>query len=225
MANGGSFVEQSPNDKFPSAERCTHMTSMNLRSSHISTSRSVAYKIGPNFRTLGQLPGVSVVNSSNVEYAALSADEACGNGTTYIYYMTIGQVLSRSFTPKDTHTPRGELLVSYTSTDDVDRESSRRAMASAALLGFAAPCFTYGSDLILPASMNAILREVLGKKVLRIHTNAQHAGRRKKGSNELGIYLTRAEQKHHEYASIYIPEVGHTVARIEKGSHDVVRTK
>ncbi|CAM9226822.1 unnamed protein product, partial [Hapterophycus canaliculatus] len=158
-------------------------------------------------RSFGHLPEVTVVNSSNVEYAALNADEACGNGTRYIYYMTIGQVLSRPFTPKDTHTPRGDLLVSFTSNDAVDRESSRRAMASAALLGFAAPCFTYGNDLILPASINAMLREVLHQKVLRVQTKSQHAGRRKKATSELGTYLAWTGKKHHEYASIYIPEV------------------
>eukprot|EP00903_Cladosiphon_okamuranus_P015305 g14139.t1 len=59
-------------------------------------------------RTLGKYSMVNVVNSSHVEHAALNADKACGPGTRLIFYMGIGEVLSRPFTEKDTHTPRAQ---------------------------------------------------------------------------------------------------------------------
>lgn len=68
---------------------------------------------------------MSVANSSKVEYAALHADEVCGAGTRLIYYMSAGDVLSRTFTRKDTHTPKGDLMVRFTDVDRVDPESAR----------------------------------------------------------------------------------------------------
>ncbi|CAN0034630.1 unnamed protein product, partial [Scytosiphon promiscuus] len=112
-------------------------------------------------RTLGWLPGVSIANSSKTEYAALHADEVCGQGTRLIYYMSAGDVLSRTFTSKDTHTPKGDLAVHFTDVDLVDPESARRAIAGAAVLGFASPSFTYGGGLILPAAINGQLRRRL----------------------------------------------------------------
>lgn len=89
------------------------------------------------------------------------ADRACGPGTRLIYYMSIGQVLSRAFTDKDTHTPGGDLLVTHTDISQVGEEHARRSLTATALLGVQAPCFTFGSDLILPADTNAHLRQVL----------------------------------------------------------------
>lgn len=89
------------------------------------------------------------------------ADRACGPGTRLIYYMSIGQVLSRAFTYKDTHTPGGDLLVTHTDISQVGEEHARRSLAATALLGVQAPCFTFGSDLILPADTNVHLRQAL----------------------------------------------------------------
>lgn len=65
-------------------------------------------------RTLGHLPGVRVSNSTEVSISALVADRLCGEGTRLIYYMSPGQILVGTFTSKDTHTLKGELVVPYT---------------------------------------------------------------------------------------------------------------
>lgn len=49
-----------------------------------------------------------------VHLAALFADRHCGNDTKLIWYMTMGELLSREITAKDTHSVTGDLLVSYT---------------------------------------------------------------------------------------------------------------
>lgn len=63
--------------------------------------------------TVGLYPGVAVSSTPDTRVSALFADQRCGEGTKLILYMQAGSVLSRSFTSKDTHTPRGELLVVY----------------------------------------------------------------------------------------------------------------
>lgn len=140
---------------------------------------------------------MNVVNSSHVEHSALYADKACGAGTRLIFYMDIGEVLSRSFTAKDTHSPRGDLIVTFTGTDNSHAECNRRGKGTSILLGFSPPCFTYGSDLILPAELNDKLRGLLrangGLKIERKHDLA-------------GDVYSIAET-HHQYATIYIPEV------------------
>lgn len=68
-------------------------------------------------RTLGLYTGLStgvrVSSTPNAHLSSLFADQHCGEGTKLILYMQAGSVLSRGFTSKDTHTPRGELLVVY----------------------------------------------------------------------------------------------------------------
>eukprot|EP00752_Nemacystus_decipiens_P010095 g8996.t1 len=85
-------------------------------------------------RTVGQHPAVHVWNSSYADFAALRADVGCGNGTKLIYYMSPGQMLSREFTNKDTHSPRGDLIVSYTEANKVAPENALRAMATTLIL-------------------------------------------------------------------------------------------
>lgn len=63
--------------------------------------------------TVGLYPGVSVSSTLNIRLSSLFADQRCGEGTKLILYVQPGSVLSRTFTAKDTHTPRGELLVVY----------------------------------------------------------------------------------------------------------------
>lgn len=111
--------------------------------------------------TLGDYGGVRVVESTNVVGSALLADKYCGEGTELIYYLSAGQLLSRTFTFKDTHSPRGELLVVYAEVPRVGEENADQSRATTAILGFHSPSFTYGTDLILPSSVNAELREVL----------------------------------------------------------------
>lgn len=99
--------------------------------------------------------------SSNAKLSALVADKHCGTGSELIYYMEAGSLLSRSFTSKDTHSPRGELLVAYSDGRGADYASRASSRASSVLLGFESPLFTFGTDLILPSSVNEGLRELL----------------------------------------------------------------
>lgn len=89
------------------------------------------------------------------------ADRSCGDGTKLIYYFSPGQILSRPFTSKDTHSPKDDLLVAYDELEVVSEKNNFRAMATTALLGFHAPCFTHGADVILPADTNDQLRRLL----------------------------------------------------------------
>ena len=149
-------------------------------------------------RAMEHFPTVSIVNSSNVRYSAMYADDACGIETSLIYYMTIGQLLSRAFTWEDTHTPGGELIVGY-STDVVDAECTRRTVASAALLGFSAPCFTYGAvDTILPAEANAHLRKLLQQK--------WEPG----DATGLELLVASLARSHGQVKGVYIPEASNT---------------
>ena len=105
------------------------------------------------------MPGVTVSSSANILSASLFADEYCGAGTSLIFYMRAGSVVSRAFTAKDTHSPRGDLLVVY-SKDRTIRDE-RFVRETTVLLGFEAPSFTHGTDLILPVKANADLRNTL----------------------------------------------------------------
>lgn len=127
---------------------------------HASRTRPPPRIVNRFGRSVGDLPATSVVNVSHMSYAGLAADEACRNGTRLIYFMNPGQILSRSFTWKDTHTPQGSLIVSYTDEEPLEPSSSR-VMSTAALLGFQAPCFTCAGDLILPVEAIGHLRKFL----------------------------------------------------------------
>lgn len=92
--------------------------------------------------------------------SSLFADQYCGVGTSLIIYAKPGSVLSRGFTSKDTHSPRGDLLVVHSGEQESnhDAELSRHTEA---VLGFETPSFVYGTDLMLPAGANYDLRNVL----------------------------------------------------------------
>lgn len=164
-------------------------------------------------RTLGQHTSVTIFNASHVQHAALNADKACGAGTRLIYYMDVGEVLSRFFTAKDTHTARGDLVVSFTDAES-HAECTRRAMATGILLGFSSPCFTFGSDLILPAETNELLRETLRSnqalQLARVQQNGRKAEQHRQENDvddELTGGLASIAEIHGEYATVYIPEV------------------
>eukprot|EP00903_Cladosiphon_okamuranus_P005533 g5510.t1 len=113
-------------------------------------------------RTLGAYPDVVVVNGTTVGgHASLLADVYCGEGTKLIYYLGPGEVISRTFTSKDTHSTRGDLLVPFTETERLDEFHLKRTLAATELLGFGAPSFSYGTDVILPAWTNHRLRHFL----------------------------------------------------------------
>ena len=116
------------------------------------------------FSALGGYPGVSVTGTSNPYTASLFADRFCGADTSIILYMESGSIVSRSFTFKDTHSPRGDLLVVYDGARPTRRDA-KLARQTAALLGFKAPSFTHGPDLFLPIEANADLRKALSAEV------------------------------------------------------------
>lgn len=150
---------------------------------------------------------MNIVNASRVEHGALYADKACGPGTRLIYYMEIGEVLSRPFTSKDTHSPRGDLVVTFTDSQRGHAECDRRAKAGDVLLGFSPPCFTYGSDLILPAEINEQLRGVLNESEVVQQVRANKTGQDGDMDDGLAGDLARIAADHRQYASVYIPEV------------------
>ncbi|CBJ28689.1 hypothetical protein Esi_0117_0079 [Ectocarpus siliculosus] len=123
-------------------------------------------------RSMGGLPGVTVSGTQNPATAALFADQYCGPGTALILYVEPGSVLSRPFTSKDTHSPRGDLLVVHTGSQGSYHDAQLRRR-SASVLGFDAPSFTHGTDLMLPVGANEDLRESLG---LRHGASLQHDG-------------------------------------------------
>ena len=108
---------------------------------------------------------MTVSSTANAMTASLYADEYCGvEDTSVIMYVNRGSVFSRYFTSKDTHSPRGDLLVVYGSARASYRDS-QLAKHTAFLLGSDAPVsppsFTYGTDLMLPVGANKDLRELL----------------------------------------------------------------
>lgn len=160
-----------------------------------------------NIRTFGHLPNVTVGTSTNVEHGPLVADYICGEGTRLIYYMDAGEMLSRTFTKKDTHTVTGDLIVSLVNTDEVPQSVAARGMGSSVLLGVTTPTFTYGSDLILPAETNAQLRAVLeGNQKLVTRTDAKHGHSDR--VQRIYEYLAGVASTHKDSATISIPEVG-----------------
>ena len=73
-------------------------------------------------RTMGSLPGVRVSEATSpITLAPLLADRHCGKGTELILYMNPGELLSRPFTSKDTHSTAGDLLVVYAAVGRCDR--------------------------------------------------------------------------------------------------------
>lgn len=74
--------------------------------------------------------------------------------------MRTGSVISRTITSKDTHSPRGDLLVVYGDSRN-DFHDAEVARQTTEVLGFKAPSFTHGTELMLPVGANAELREEL----------------------------------------------------------------
>ncbi|CAN0146627.1 unnamed protein product, partial [Ectocarpus sp. 13 AM-2016] len=119
-------------------------------------------------RSMGGRPGVTISSTQNPATASLFADRICGAGTTLILYVEPGSVLSRPFTSKDTHSPRGDLLVVHGGGHGSYRDDER-SRRSGLVLGLEAPSFTRGTDLMLPVGANKDLRESLG---MEMHANS-----------------------------------------------------
>lgn len=149
-------------------------------------------------RTLGYLPGVRVTPSIKpTQHSALLADRHCGKGTRLIYYMNPGELLSRPFTPKDTHSVKGDLLIVYAEVDRVGAYSVERTLATTSVLGFSSPSFSFGMDIILPAEINQELRDVL------LSDPKAGTSRGKPDSNP----EVRAVRAMDEFKGTFIPEV------------------
>ncbi|CAM9997646.1 unnamed protein product, partial [Ectocarpus sp. 8 AP-2014] len=182
-------------------------------------------------RAFAHLPGVTIGLSKSVSHGALIADEVCGKGTRLIYYIEAGQVVSRTFTEKDTHTVLGDLIVSLANADEVPPLYARRALGSTVLLGVTTPTFTHGSDLILPVETNAQLRAVLGaNQRLVAQTNAED-GDTGRQTERVYKHLDDVAKTHRGSAAIYVPEVlaalaysrsprGVTFVNIREWSHE-----
>ncbi|CBJ28664.1 hypothetical protein Esi_0117_0037 [Ectocarpus siliculosus] len=115
-------------------------------------------------RSMGGLPGVTISSTHNPATASLFADRFCGAGTALILYVELGSVLSRPFTSKDTHSPRGDLLVVHRGGQGSYRDDER-SRRSGLVLGLEAPSFTRGTDLVLPVGANKDLRGSLGMEM------------------------------------------------------------
>ena len=131
------------------------------------------------------------------QQSALLADLHCGEGTRLIYYMNMGELLSRAFTPKDTHSVKGDLLIMYAEVDRVGDFSVQRSLATTAVLGFSSPSFSFGMDIMLPAETNQQLREVLLSD-----PDAGIAPGRPSGNDEV-----RALRAISSFRGVFIPEV------------------
>ena len=130
------------------------------RTHFLHTRSTLLFRCAAPPRAVGVLPGVTVHSTNDPFTASLYADEYCSAGTSLIFYMKSGSVVSRKFTSKDTHSTHGDLLVVYGSAkvSYVDRELAKQTTA---VLGFQSPSFTFNADLFLPVGANADLREVL----------------------------------------------------------------
>ena len=147
-------------------------------------------------RAFGDLPGVRIVQSSHVGASSLVADKHCGEGTKLIHYMHPGELLSREITFKDTHSPRGELLVVH--NDEVQ--------ATAPVLGFNSPMF--GPDIVLPAKINERLREM----VVKGHSSEEQRAAQE-GNDEYAVVLLN------KFPGISVPQVRAVgIWRLKSGS-------
>lgn len=142
---------------------------------------------------MGGIPGVRVVEYTHVAVSSIAADEHCGNGTKLIHYVKTGEIYSRTIRYKDTHSPQGQLLVLYTDPSRLSGQDAAMAQSSTSVLGFSAPSFTHASDLVLPATINAQLRELL------LAGQAAVAGEEDDNSRVVSI-LQR-------YPNAYVPQV------------------
>lgn len=105
---------------------------------------------------------MTISPSEHVQYSALLADRHCGDESELIFYLEPGNLLSRAFTSRDTHTLGGDLLVMYTEARRASPGESRFAKASGAVLDLGGgPSFTSGTDVVLPVSANTDLRATL----------------------------------------------------------------
>eukprot|EP00752_Nemacystus_decipiens_P004759 g4334.t1 len=149
-------------------------------------------------RTMGNLPGVRISEAtSSITLAPLLADRYCGEGTELILYMNPGELLSRPFTSKDTHSTAGDLLVVYAEVDRIGEANLTRVMATMLVLGFSTPSFSFGTDIMLPVYSNQQLRDVL-------LSTTEEAGLEGRTSTDRDLLAVHTLGK---FADVFVPEV------------------
>eukprot|EP00903_Cladosiphon_okamuranus_P008170 g7869.t1 len=149
-------------------------------------------------RTMEGLPGVRVSEAvSPINLAPLLADRYCGEGTELILYMNPGELLSRKFTSKDTHSTAGDLLVVYAEVDRIGEANMARVLATMSVLGFSSPSFSFGTDVLLPVDSNQQLRDVL-------LSDTTAFDRKDRTSTDRDLQAVRALDK---FNDVFVPEV------------------
>lgn len=147
---------------------------------------------------------MSVSATTNALTSSLHADDHCGAGTRAILYLEPASVISRPFTSKDTHSPHGDLLVVY-SEPRSSHHAYKLSSQTAATLGFQAPSFAHGTDLMLPVGANGDLRDVLASN---LNGDEDYQG------NE-GVLLSAVDGLRGSSDISIVPQVGTVVLLIE----------
>ena len=169
---------------------------------------TITPRLFSRFRGVGEVnDAVSVVNDTRVAFAPLKADVFCGNQARLIYYMDPGEVLSRPFTARDTHSHKGELLVKHTDAKLTGGEYALRSMGTWLVLGVHGLSFTYDSDLVLPAEINNKLREVLRVAMGENGSTENVDGKVVFDTHEVYNFLDTLSSNFSGESSIFIPEV------------------
>lgn len=110
---------------------------------------------------LGQYNSVKISGIPDIRLADLNADQLCGSEYNLIFHVPPGVYLSRTPLGKDLFDARDRVLVHWAEPAYLQATHNRWAEASEKVLGWAAPIFTHGQDVVLPAVLHSTLREFL----------------------------------------------------------------
>lgn len=120
--------------------------------------------------------------------------------------------MSRKVTSKDTHSVVGELLVVYSELDRVDQANVDIAKVTTSVLGFKSPSFSFGTDIVLPADTNHLLRDVLLSE--KEGASGKKGGRKRRVNRHKEALLLSESDKDavvlgilSDFTGAYIPEV------------------
>lgn len=109
---------------------------------------------------------VVVKETTDVRIAGLYADQMC-EGRSLIYYAPSHSMLIRPIYGKDVYDASGRVLVPWMDPRYIeDYYQKRSELDTARLIGWWAPVFTYGQQVILPAVVNKLTRELLQRRFM-----------------------------------------------------------